>query len=33
LVPLGTGDSVPSNVFPDNWGRVPEVAFSGGIPS
>jgi hypothetical protein len=31
--PLGTGDSVPSNVFPDKWGRVPEVAFSGGTPS
>jgi hypothetical protein len=32
-VPLRTGDSVPSNVFPDNWGRVREVAFSGDTPS
>jgi hypothetical protein len=28
--PLGTGDSVPSNVFPDKWNRDPEVVFSGG---
>jgi hypothetical protein len=32
-IPLGTGDSVPSNVFPDKWGRVLEVAFSMVIPS
>jgi hypothetical protein len=32
-VPLRTGDSVPSNVFLDKWGRVPDVAFSGGTPS
>jgi hypothetical protein len=31
-VPLGTGNSVPSNVFPDKWGRILEVAFSGGTP-
>jgi hypothetical protein len=24
---------VPSSVFPNKWGRVPEVAFSGGTPS
>jgi hypothetical protein len=29
LGPLGMGDSVPSNVFPNKWGRVPVVAFSG----
>jgi hypothetical protein len=33
LVPLGAWDSVPSNVFPDKWGRVLDVAFSGGTPS
>jgi hypothetical protein len=33
LVPLRTGDSVPSNVFPHKWSRVPEVALSGGTPS
>jgi hypothetical protein len=33
LVPLGTGDSMPSNVFPNIWGRVPEVAFSRDTPS
>jgi hypothetical protein len=33
LVPLGTGNSVPANVFPKKQGRVPEVAFSGGTPS
>jgi hypothetical protein len=32
-VPRGIEDSVPSNVFPDKWGRVPEVAFSGGTLS
>jgi hypothetical protein len=32
-VPLRTGDSVPSNVFPDKWSRVLEVAFSRGTPS
>jgi hypothetical protein len=32
-VPLGTGDSVPSNVFPNNWDRGLEIAFSGGTPS
>jgi hypothetical protein len=32
-VPLGTGDSVPFNVFLDKWGRIPVVAFSGGTPS
>jgi hypothetical protein len=30
---LGTGDSVPPNVFPYKWGRIPEVAFSGGASS
>jgi hypothetical protein len=29
-VTLGTGNSVPSNIFPDKWGRVLEVAFSRG---
>jgi hypothetical protein len=24
---------VPSSVFPNKWGRVTEVAFSGGTPS
>jgi hypothetical protein len=33
LVPLGTWDSVPSNVFPNKWGRVLEVAFTGGTTS
>jgi hypothetical protein len=33
LVPLGPGDSVPSNVFPDKWVRLPEVASSRGTPS
>jgi hypothetical protein len=33
FVPLGTGDSVISNVFPNKWGRVLEVAFSRGTPS
>jgi hypothetical protein len=32
-VSLGTGNSVPSNVFLDKWGRVLEVAFSRGTPS
>jgi hypothetical protein len=32
-VPRGTGDSVPSNVFPDKWGRVPFRAFSRATPS
>jgi hypothetical protein len=32
-VPLETRDSVPSDVFPYKWGRVPEVSFSGGTPS
>jgi hypothetical protein len=31
-IPLGPRDSVPSNVFLDKWGRVPEVVFSGGTP-
>jgi hypothetical protein len=29
---VGTGDSVPSNGFPNKWGRVLEVAFSRGTP-
>jgi hypothetical protein len=29
----GNQVSVPSNVFPNKWGRVLEVAFSGGTPS
>jgi hypothetical protein len=32
LVPLGTEDSVPSNVFPYKWGRILEEAFSGALP-
>jgi hypothetical protein len=32
LVPLGTRDRVPSSVFPDKWGGVLEVAFSGALP-
>jgi hypothetical protein len=32
-VPRGTGDSVPSNDFPNKWGRVTEIAFSRGPPS
>jgi hypothetical protein len=32
-VPRGTRVSVPSNLFPDKWGRVLEVAFSRGTPS
>jgi hypothetical protein len=32
FVPLVTEDSVPSNVFPQKWGRLPEVGFSRGIP-
>jgi hypothetical protein len=28
----GNQVSVPSNVFPNKWGRVLEVAFSGGTP-
>jgi hypothetical protein len=31
-VPRKTRDSVHSNVFPDKWGRVLEVAFFGGTP-
>jgi hypothetical protein len=33
LVPLGTKDNVPSNVFPEKWGRVPEVTFFGDTSS
>jgi hypothetical protein len=32
-VPLGTEDRVPSNVFPDKWGRVLGVACSRDTPS
>jgi hypothetical protein len=32
FVPLGTEDSVPSNVFSNNWGRVLEVVFLGRTP-
>jgi hypothetical protein len=32
-IPLGTEDNMPSSDFPDKWGRVPEVASSGGTPS
>jgi hypothetical protein len=32
-VPLGTRKSMPSNIFPFvKWGRVLELAFSGGTP-
>jgi hypothetical protein len=32
-VPLETKDRVPSNVFPDKWSKVLEVASSRGTPS